>query len=310
MRYLIIVVLSIQCIWLHAQPFRDCNPSQHGDSLRSAPYALVAGGSKGIGYAIAEALAKRGYNLVLIARHIDALDRAKSTLQEKYKIDVHLLVFDLADEGSAVAIAKYCRDHELPVSVLCNVAGLGGTHDYLSLSLDSLRYMVNLNVESCMALTLTMLPILEQNSPSYVLNVASMAGYSPIPDKNMYSATKSAVIFFSYALRYQLKEKDISVSCLTPGPVFTKESIRRETERQLGSFGKKMAVSPRRVGEVAVRKTLKGKMMITPGTLASINAAIIRTLPRRLVVALYYRVGKRAKEKDQAAIAKNKGSLR
>jgi short-subunit dehydrogenase len=64
-----------------------------------------------------------------------------------------------------------------------------------------------------------------------------------------------------------------------------------------------MAVNPGRVGEIAVRKTLKGKMTITPGTLASINAAIIRTLPRRLVVALYHRVEKRSKQKDEAAIA-------
>jgi short-subunit dehydrogenase len=303
MRYLITIALIIQGFLVQAQENHDVMPSDQTNNLRSMRYAVVAGGSKGIGYAIAEALAKRGYHLVLIARHVDALEHAKSVLQKKYKVDIRILVFDLSKEESAEAIAKYCQDHDLNVNMLCNVAGLGGSDDYLSLSLDSLRYMVNLNVESCMALTLTMLPNLERHAPSYVMNVASMAGYAPIPDKNMYSATKSAVIFFSYALRYQLKEKNISVSCLTPGPVFTKESVRRETERQLGSFGKKMAVNPGRVGEIAVRKTLKGKMTITPGTLASINAAIIRTLPRRLVVALYHRVEKRSKQKDEAAIA-------
>jgi Short-chain dehydrogenases of various substrate specificities len=78
--------------------------------------------------------------------------------------------------------------------------------------------MVRLNIESCMALTLTLLPLLEKNSPSYIINVASMAGFAPIPIKNMYSATKSAVIFFSYSLHYQLKDRDINVSCLAPGP--------------------------------------------------------------------------------------------
>ena len=123
--------------------------------------------------------------------------------------------------------------------MLCNVAGLGGTNDYLKLPLDSLRYMVRLNVESCMALSLTLLPLLEKNAPSYILNVASMAGMAPIPSKNMYSATKSAILFFSYSLRYQLKKQHISVSCLCPGPVYTKPEIIADTKKRLGWFGNK-----------------------------------------------------------------------
>jgi short-subunit dehydrogenase len=268
---------------------------QHDTSgvANALPYALVAGGSKGIGYAIAEALARRKYNLVLIARHIDALNQAKDKLQCAYGVYVEVLEYDLSTETAATDIAAWCTARNLPLKVLCNVAGLGGDRDYLSLPLDTLRYMVNLNVESCMALSLTLLPLLEKNAPAYILNVASMAGYGPIPTKNMYAATKSAVIFFSYGLRYQLKHMKISVSCLTPGPVFTKPSIAKETKRTLGWFGMKMAVPPERVGEVAVRKTLKKRMLIVPGTLAKASAAVIRILPRRVVASLYYKAGKK-----------------
>jgi short-subunit dehydrogenase len=184
------------------------------------PYALVAGGSKGIGYAIAEALAKRNYNLVLIARHLDSLLAAKARLENKYGIHVEVLSLDLEKDSAATAIAQWCMARDLKLKMLCNVAGFGGARDYLSLPLDTLRYMVRLNVESCMALSLTLLPLLEKNAPSYILNVASMAGFAPIPVKNMYAATKSAVVFFSYALRYQLKSKHISVSALCPGTCF------------------------------------------------------------------------------------------
>jgi short-subunit dehydrogenase len=68
-----------------------------------------------------------------------------------------------------------------------------------------------------MALSLTLLPLLEKNAPSYILNVASMAGFAPIPIKNMYSATKSAVVFFSYSLRYQLKKKISASVCFARG---------------------------------------------------------------------------------------------
>jgi short-subunit dehydrogenase len=160
------------------------------------PYALIAGGSKGIGYAIAEALAKRNYNLILIARNEDTLIAAKNKLEAAYPIHVEILAKDLAFESTATEIAKWCTDRNIQLKMLCNVAGLGGEHDYLTLPLDSLRYMVRLNLESVMALTLTLLPLLEKNAPSYILNVASMAGFAPIPIKNLYAATKSAVVSF------------------------------------------------------------------------------------------------------------------
>lgn len=254
-------------------------------------YALVAGGSKGIGYAVARALARRGYNLILIARHQDSLRAAKEILESAYGIHVEILVQDLSKETSTAAIADWCLQRNIQLKMLCNVAGFGGTRDYLTLSADSLRYMIRLNIESTMALTLALLPLLEKNAPAYILNVASMAGFAPIPVKNMYSATKSAIIFFSYSLRYQLKNKGISVSCLTPGPVFTKPSIERDTREKLGWLGMRMAVSPERVGEIAVAETLNKKLIIVPGTLAKIAATMIRLLPRRWVVSMYGKAG-------------------
>lgn len=208
----------------------------------SIAYALVAGGSKGIGYAIAEALARRGYNLILIARHADSLIAAKNKLESIYQIHVDILSYDLSRNESATEIAKWCTERNIPLKILCNVAGFGGARDYLSLPLDTLRYMINLNIGSAMSLTLTLLPLLEKNAPSYILNVASMAGFAPIPVKNLYSATKSAIVFFSYSLRYQLKEKNISVSVLCPGPVFTKPEIKKDTKEKLGWIGMQMAV--------------------------------------------------------------------
>jgi uncharacterized protein len=263
----------------------------NADTTRTTPYALVAGGSKGIGYAIAEALAKRKFNLILIARHMDSLLATKHKLELAYGIHVQVLQNDLSREESAGEIAKWCIDRQIPLKVLCNVAGLGGERDYLSTSLDTVRYMVRLNVESVMALTYLLLPLLEKNAPAHILNVASMAGLAPIPSKNVYAATKSAVVFFSYALRYQLKDKRISVSCLAPGPVFTKPSIRENTREKLGWLGMQLAVPPRKVGEVAVRKTLRGRMLIVPGTLPQVMSFFIRILPRRWVTAIYNKAG-------------------
>lgn len=253
----------------------------------STPYALITGGSKGIGYAIAEALAKRRYNLILVARAADMLLIAKNNLESVYNIHVEILVNDLSREGSADEISQWCISRDIPLKLLCNNAGMGGADDYLSASLDTMRYMVRLNVESGMALTFRLLPLLEKNTPSYILNVASMAGFAPIPIKNLYAATQSAVIFFSYALRYQLKDKNISVSCFAPGPVYTKPEIVKETKKQLGWWADKIAVSPKRAGEIAVRNTLRKKMIIVPGTLAKLISMFLRVIPTRIITAIY-----------------------
>jgi len=251
------------------------------------PYALVTGGSKGIGYAIAAALARRKYNLILVARDHSTLSDAKKKLESSYSIHVEVLSYDLSLEDSAGKIAQWCTDKDVKLEMLCNAGGVGGEKDFLSLPLESLRHMVNLNIGSCMSMTLLLLPLLEKNAPSYILNVSSLAGFAPIPSKNMYSATKSAVIYFSYGLRSQLKKKNISVSCLAPGPVFTKPSIEAVTKKKMGWFGMQMAVPPEEVGEIAVRKTLEKKMIIIPGMLARISAAVIRILPRTWVTNIY-----------------------
>lgn len=253
------------------------------------PFALVAGGSKGIGYAIAEALAKRKYNLILIARSPNALDTARQKLENTYGIQVEVISQDLSTDDAAKKIAAWCMQYNMPLKMLCNVAGLGGDEDFGELNSDSLRYMMRLNLENPVLLTNELLPLLEKNRPAYILNVASMAGFAPMPPKNIYSATKSGVLYFSYNLKYDLKKhkKGISVSVLAPGPVYTKPKIKETTRKQLGRFGDWMAVPPARVGEIAVKRTLKGRMVIVPGGWSHLASVGIRALPARWAAAIY-----------------------
>ena len=81
------------------------------------------------------------------------------------------------------------------------------------------------------------------------------------------------------------------MSCLSPGPVFTKPEIIKDTKEKLGWFGMQMALVPHKVGEVTVRKTLKGRLMIVPGKLAKLSSIVIRVLPRRWVAAFYSNIG-------------------
>lgn len=255
-------------------------------------WALIAGGSKGIGYHIAEALAGRKYNIALVARNETDLISAKNNIEKAFPVRVETFSSDLSLPDAAVEIAGWCREKAFSLKVLCNAAGRGGSKDYLSLPVAGLRNMVRLNIESAIELTLALLPLLQKNESSYILNIGSMAGFAPIPAKNIYSATKAALLFFSYSLRYQLTGRKISVSCLCPGPVFTKPSIEAETLKQLGWLGRQMAVEPARVGEIAVREMLKGKMLIVPGTFSTLISFILRHLPAGLLARIFYQSGK------------------
>ena len=255
-------------------------------------WALIAGGSKGIGLGIAEALAKRKYNVLLVARNAGDLSYAKTDLENRFHIQVEILSCNLSLSESAAILSDFCSAKNLEINILCNAAGLGGSKDFPDLPLNDLRTMIRLNLESAVALSQTFIPLLRKNAPSYILNIGSMAGFAPIPTKNVYSSTKSAILAFSYSLRFLLKKDKISVSCLCPGPVFTKPAIKEETIKQLGWIGKQMAVEPSVVAELAVRGMLKHKMIIVPGKLAALISFFLRILSNRFLAYIFYSSGK------------------
>jgi short-subunit dehydrogenase len=251
-------------------------------------WAVVAGGSKGLGFSLAKALARREYNILLIARNPDDLVNAKNKLQAQFRIQVETLVSDLSLPESAETIYKHCETNGLDINILCNAAGLGGAKDFPDLSLDELRSMISTNLGSSVALSFLFLSLLKKSAPAYILNIGSMAGFAPIPIKSIYSSSKSALHFFSYSLRNLLKQYHISVTCACPGPLFTKPSIEAETIRQLGWFGKKMAVKPDEAGETIVRGMLKGKMIVVPGKLAKLISFLQRMAPNGFMARVLY----------------------
>src|SRR5882762_5489965 len=107
-------------------------------------WALIAGGSKGIGLSIAEALAKRKYNLLLVARNQDELTKAKNDLEKRFNIYVEILSCDLSISESSETIYDWCTNKNVDIKILCNAAGMGGPKDFPELPLNDLRTMIRL----------------------------------------------------------------------------------------------------------------------------------------------------------------------
>ena len=150
-------------------------------------WAIIAGGSKGLGFSIAKALATRNYNLLLIARNQQDLLLSREQLLSFYNIRVEIFVCDLSLPESADKISEYCAHKKVEIDILVNAAGLGGAKDFQNLHLDELRAMIRTNLESSIALCFVLLPLLKRSAPSHILNIGSLAGFAPITIKSVYA---------------------------------------------------------------------------------------------------------------------------
>ncbi|MGP8214727.1 MAG: SDR family NAD(P)-dependent oxidoreductase [Bacteroidia bacterium] len=249
-------------------------------------YALITGGSKGIGKAIAKNLAARKYNILLVARSENLLKENAAELEKQFGIKVDFFVADISAPDSAKNIADWCNSKNYDVSVLINNAGygLGGAFD--KLSLEEQLNMMHLNMQSLVQLTYLMIPTLKKHKgKSYILNVASTAAYQAVPYLGVYSATKAFVLSFSRAIHNELKPENISVTCLSPGPTDTYFMDRAGMKGMKNAVkqAERFNMEPDDVAKIAITALLEGKAEVIPGFPNKAGAFFSRALPKKLI---------------------------
>ena len=246
-------------------------------------YAVVTGASKGIGRAISILLAKKGYKLVLIARSEAEL----KLLTGEISTDALHFAIDLSEPGAAKKVADFCND--IPVSILINNAGYGLWGNFDEVDIQQQLNMLQLNINAVVELTYYLLPKLKKQ-PSYILNVASTAAYQAVPTLAVYAATKAFVLSFSRALRVELKESGVSVSCLCPGPTDTGFAQRAGMDA-LADLAEKFNMQPVEVAKLGIEGMFQQKAEIIPGFLNKLSAIgaryINKALIERITAGLY-----------------------
>jgi hypothetical protein len=248
-------------------------------------YALITGASKGIGKEIAVALAKRKYNLLLLARSENALAELAGELQQKYKVSVFYKALDLSQQGADQLIYNWCVENNYNVSFLVNNAGYGIWGFFESLALEEQQNMIQLNTEFPVALTHRLILLLKANKPSYILNVASTASYQAMPTFTIYAATKAFMVLFSRGLRLELKQVGISVTCLSPGPVRT-EFADRAGMKSLKEIAERIGMNADQVAEYGVKAALAKKAEVIPGFSNKLGAFFTRIFPKSIIEAV------------------------
>jgi short-subunit dehydrogenase len=240
---------------------------------------VITGASSGIGVELGKGLAGRGFPLMLVARRRERLDELAEELRGEYSVDVEVLPLDLSDTKSRAKLADRLRSD--PIAGLCNSAGFGTSGRFYELPFERESEEVTLNALALMELTHAALSGMVDRGAGAVLNIASIAGFQPLPYMAVYSATKAFVLTFSEAVSEELHGTGVSVTALCPGPVPTEWAEIASAER----FSIPLAqVSPDDVAEAAIGGMLAGKRTVVPGVVPKIASTGGRYIPRTLLL--------------------------
>jgi uncharacterized protein len=238
--------------------------------------ALVTGASSGIGKAIAADLAKRGSNLILVARSEAALDELAAEARTSARVRADVVAMDLASEGAPQRLMEEIGQLGLDVDLLVNNAGFGRWGNFLDESIADYDEMMALNMRTVVDLCHLALPSMLARRDCAILNIGSTGSFVSLPWSAVYAATKAFVLSFSEALSYEVKDRGVQVTVLCPGETAT--GFAKIASRNLHDSGGASAESVARAG---LDGLLKGECVIIPGGMANRQVAILpRFLPR------------------------------
>ncbi len=247
-------------------------------------YALITGASKGIGKAIAEELASRKINVLLVARSESLLKEVADDISNKYAVKTAYLATDLANENASQQIFDWCISNNFTVNILINNAGYGLSGAWENYSLQEHQAMMQVNMNVIVETSYLFVEMLKKRSQSYIVNIASAAAYQSVPGLNIYAASKSFVLSFSRGLNYELRNTPVFVSVACPGATDTNFANRaKATGEKAQKLAKQFNMKPNDVAKVIVDGMFAKKVEIVVGFINKLGVLLAWLLPKKLL---------------------------
>jgi len=244
-------------------------------------YALITGASKGLGKAFALKLAGLGKNLILVSLPNEGIAKLSESIRSEYGNDVVYFETDFLENKNIIGLAHRVNQN-YNLEILINNAGIGGSCKYTDASTKYLEKIIQLNIYAPILIIHELLPNLLEQKKAWILNVASMACFSPIGYKTVYPASKKFIQHFSTGLREELKANGISISCVYPGPMRTNNVISSRIEKY-GLWARLILMTPEQVAAKSIRLMFKNKRNIIPGAGNKIYWLLMMFFPPRIV---------------------------
>jgi short-subunit dehydrogenase len=239
--------------------------------------AVVTGASTGIGLEIAKCAGKDGYDLVVVADELE-IENAGVTLRA-YSNDVQVVQADLASLEGVDKLLEAVGDR--PVDVLVANAGVGLGHGFLDQEFSRIRHVVNTNIVGTIYLIHRVGRAMRERGRGRILITGSIAGFMPGTFQAVYNGTKAFVDSFSHALRNELKDTGVTVTCLMPGATETEFFRRADMLDTKVGAGKKDDAAD--VAEVGWNAMLNGDGDVVSGWKNKVQSALANVTPASML---------------------------
>lgn len=240
--------------------------------------ALITGASSGIGRDMAKYLSKLGYDLVIVARNKEALEKIKNEVNTNTQV----ISLDLSQKENCYKLYEEAKD----IDILVNNAGFGDFGNFTETDLNKEISMIETNIKALHILTKLYLKDMVESDKGYILNVASIAGFMPGPLMATYYATKNYVVSLTRAIKKELNKKksNVKISLLCPGPVNTNFNDVANVKF------KAKGLSSQYVAKYAIDKMLKNKFMIIPGFFIKCTKLLAKIIPTAILEEFCYHI--------------------
>lgn len=235
------------------------------------PWAVVTGASDGIGRAIAIELAKRGLNLILVARRKEQLEQLSLEVRNFCNLEIVILPMDLSTIESARELFDFSRKYD--VGLLAAIAGFGTSGPLIDADIETELSMIDLNCRSVVAQCFYFGKLFAEKKRGGLVLMSSLLAFQGVPNAANYSATKSFIQNFAEGLYFELKPYQVSVLASAPGPVTT--GFARRANMMMSN-----AARPEEVAQATLR-ALGQSITVRPGFLSKLLGWSLLTMPRR-----------------------------
>jgi len=243
--------------------------------------ALVTGGSRGLGKAMARGFAEAGADVMVTSRHEDELREAVASIGEGLKVKVEYAVVDMLDRKAVAEMAKTAEARLGKVDILVNNAGSNNPQPIDAIVDADWDRLIELNLNSVMALTRAVVPGMKQRRWGRIIHISSIMGLASKEGRNSYSATKAALIGFCKATAQDVGSFGITCNCIAPGPFLTDLPGKMLSDAEKKTFADRTALgrwgAPREIAGPALLLASDAGAYITGSVLLVDGGTLCKT---------------------------------
>lgn len=260
---------------------------------------LITGGAGGIGREFSKLFARDGYRVVVFSLLQQELDELGGLLrQENPRCEYLPVQMDLSEPDAAQRIHDWLKAQRISLDVLVNNVGFGLFGEHVEIEVARLGKMLAINNSLLSQLCVLIGGDMKRQGRGNILNVASLAGFAPMPYFAAYSASKAYVLSFSTSLGRELAEFGVGVTCLCPSTTRTQfldtAQGRHQSSQGITRFVSASIATPASVALAGYEGMKRGKRIVLPTAPLSLQAFIIRALPLRVAAWFVYQQARRA----------------